>query len=298
MAKQPTAYPLKIPKLRARTKVLLYIFMLFFSALALIGAIFSYFPEVVRIAIYVMAACTLFTGMYYLVMDIRYLINNVLKPKIVANPHAYRVSTDYRLRTFVFAVPGLVSNIGFALFNGVIGFLSHSAWFGSLAAYYLLLSMMRVGAVRQERRLMSIQDERLRLSKEILVYRWDSMLFILMSIILFGMVILLYGSEGGNDYPGMTIYVVAMYSFYKIINSTIHLFKRQIRISPLLAIVRKIGYVDACVSILILQTAMFASFGNSKTMTVLMNTMTGAVVCLIVLGLGMQGIYVGRKYGN
>lgn len=59
-----------------------------------------------------------------------------------ANPYVNRVASDYRLRTVVFAVPGLTANVLFATFNGIIGAVSHSAWFGTLSAYYILLSVM------------------------------------------------------------------------------------------------------------------------------------------------------------
>ena len=66
--------------------------------------------------------------------------------------------------------------------------------------------------------------------------------------------------------------------------------------SPLLRILRKIGYVDACVSILMLQTAMFDSFGKEQEAFIkLMNGVTGAVVTVLVLSLGIQGICVSRK---
>lgn len=46
--------------------------------------------------------------------------------------------------------------------------------------------------------------------------------------------------------------------------STIHILNAGKRQSPLMMIIRKIEYIDACVSILMLQTAMFASFGNPQ----------------------------------
>jgi len=61
-------------------------------------------------------------------------------------------------------------------------------------------------------------------------------------------------------------------------------------------IIRKIGYMDACVSILTLQTAMFATFGNhQRELEKMMNGITGAAVCLIVLGMGIQGICSVKK---
>lgn len=161
----------------------------------------------------------------------------ILQGAIAANPYTNRVTTDYRLRTILFAVPGTMSNIIFAAFNGVVGFL-------------------------------------------------------FLAVVLAGAVILLENSQGGKNYPGFTIYAVAAYTFYKIIMSTIQVIKVGKRKSPLLSITRRIGYVDACVSILTLQTAMFASFAQGEeALAKQMNGITGAVVCLMVFGLGIQGIW-------
>ena len=88
---------------------------------------------------------------------------------------------------------------------------------------------------------------------------------------------------------------MAAYTFYKIIMSSIQVVKVGKRKSPLLSITRRIGYIDACVSILTLQTAMFASFARGEEVLIKrMNGITGAVVCVMVLSLGIQGICVSK----
>lgn len=105
--------------------------------------------------------------------------------------------------------------------------------------------------------------------------------------------------QGGKNYPGITIYAVATYTFYKIIVSTIQVIKVGKRKSPILSITRRIGYIDACVSILTLQTAMFASFANGEEEFIkLMNGITGVALCMIVLGLGIQGICLTNRRRN
>lgn len=107
---------------------------------------------------------------------------------------------------------------------------------------------------------------------------------------------LLESSLGGKTYPGLTIYAAAAYAFYRIIMSTIHIWKANKQKSPLLMTIRKIGYMDACVSILILQTAMFASFAQGKeAFTKIMNGITGVAVSLMALGIGIQGICSAEK---
>jgi len=74
-----------------------------------------------EMACYVLAAGTLFSGCYYLISDVQYGIKEIIQPQIAGNPYANRIAADYRLRTFVFAVPGLAGNVIFAVFNGVTG---------------------------------------------------------------------------------------------------------------------------------------------------------------------------------
>jgi len=285
-----------IPSLRLRYRILLYFVTIVFIALALLNAALTCFPYFAGIIFYVLAAVTLTASCYYVVIHIRKDIREIIKPAIAANPYTNKVTTDYRWRTILFAVPGMVSNIIFAAFNGVIGITSHSAWFGTLSAYYILLSIMRAGIVRQERKLAVIKEKGEHIRRELSVYRRNSVLFIFMAVVLAGAVILLQNSQGGKNYPGFTIYAVAAYTFYKIITSTIQVIKVGKRKSPLLSITRRIGYIDACVSILTLQTAMFASFADGEEELIkLMNGITGTVVCVMVLGLGIQGIYSSRK---
>lgn len=134
------------------------------------------------------------------------------------------------------------------------------------------------------------------LADEISIYRRCGMMFVIMTAALCGTVILILNEEGGKRYPGFVIYAVAAYTFYKSIMSIINLVKVRKFRSPLLMAIRDIGYVDACVSILSLQTAMFASFGNGQEALIKrMNGMTGFGVCLMVLGTGVHSICLAKK---
>lgn len=285
-----------IPLLRLRYRIFLYFVTMVCITLALVNVAFACFPYLAGIIFYVLAAVTLTASCYYITIHIRQDIRDIIKPAIAANPYTNRVTTDYRWRTILFAVPGMVSNIIFATFNGVIGITSHSAWFGTLSAYYILLSIMRAGVVRQERKLASVKEKQEHMQRELSVYRRNSVLFMFMAVVLAGAVVLLLNAQGGKNYPGYTIYAVAAYTFYKIVTSTIQVIKVGKRKSPLLSITRRIGYIDACVSILTLQTAMFAAFADGEEGLIrLMNGLTGTVVCLMVLGLGIQGICFSKK---
>ena len=90
---------------------------------------------------------------------------------------------------------------------------------------------------------------------------------------------------------------MAMYTFYKAIIAVVNIVKVRKLQSPLLVTIRNIGYADALVSVLSLQTAMFVSFGeNSDVDPGVMNGITGTCVCIMILAIGIYMIYSsGRK---
>lgn len=278
-------FNIKIPTLKLRYRLLLYTAAVLFSLLSLISVNEDKFPYIMEMILYVLAAGTLFPSCYYLTVDIKYGIKEKIKPGMEANFFTNRLTNDYSYRTIIFAFPGLLLNVIFAVFNAFVGVSSHSAWFGTMAAYYILLSVMRFRAVWYNRKAAGKE-------KEIAVYRTCGVLFIIMTAALLGAVILLIHSEGGKNYPGFTIYAVAAYTFYKIIISAINMVKAGKLKSPILMTIRDIGYIDACVSVLLLQTAMFSSFGNGQEdFAKWMNGITGMAVCLIVLIMGLHCIY-------
>ncbi len=285
-----------MPVLRLRYRLLLYLLTAVFVTLSLIQVAAEVFCSIAGIVIYVLAAVTLGFSSCYLVKDMRYGVKEKVRPGIAANPFTRRMAADYRYRTVMFAVPGLALNVIFALFNGVIGIYSRSAWYGTLAAYYILLSVMRFLAVRYDRKLSHKKQDKALLAEEIAVYHKCGILLLFMTVALAGMVILMVCEEEGKSYPGLLIYAVAAYTFYKISMSIINLVKVRKFKSPLLMAIRDIGHIDACVSILSLQTAMFASFADGQEFFVkLMDGITGTVVCLLVLGIGSYSIYSANK---
>lgn len=288
-----------IPKIHLGWRILIYILMLAFAALALIQAAANIFSFWIGIIWYVLSALTFFCGIYYLIFDIKNGIDtlkHIADEKVTNSEYANQVIKDDRLKTMYLALPGIITSALFAVFHGITGIVSESLWYGCLSAYYLLLGIMRIGAVAQEKKIRTMECESARLQQENKIYRRNSMLFILLAFILCGMVILLGNSIGGKEYPGVTIYVVALYTFYRIILSFIHMAKDRKKNSPFITIVLKIDYIDAWVAVLILQTAMFAAFGDDDESFIrIMNVITGTIVCLNMLIAGIQGIYVSSK---
>lgn len=204
---------------------------------------------------------------------------------------------DYFLQTVVTTLPGMGLNLIYAVFNGVIGITSRSAWYGSLSVYYLLLCIMRFMAVSYARQLYTKKGRNSSLKiRELKVYRNCGIMLSVMSVALGGTVIVLVHGEGGKSYPGVMIYAVATYTFYKLTMSIINMIKARKEKSVSLITLRNIGHSDSLVSILSLQTALFAAFGqDTGDYVTLQNALTGAGVCLMILGLGIYMVYNAKK---
>jgi len=264
MEKEKKKLPIKVPPWPFRIGI--YLLMILFAALALYQVAANRFHVGIGIIFYSLAGVMIFPGILYLTLDIIHLVKRGKgrEHTVSSNRYIACLQTDARRRAMIFAVPGTMSNIIFALFNITIGIYSWSAWFICLAAYYILLAVMRGLIFAQERELIKIKEPKRRWGRECDVYRRNSILLILMSFVLVAMVFMMSSSMRGKQYPGIAIYVVAAYTFYKIIKSTIHVIRARRQKSPLLETLRRIGHVDSCVSILNLQTALFAAFGAGQ----------------------------------
>ena len=287
----------KIPAVKWKYRVILYICLLLSAALSLLNVKNHVFPVPLGTFFYVTAAFSLSFTCLYLVPDIKRTkskVQEIAMPVIARHRFADLLVTNYRYRTVTFAKTGLLINMVFAVFNGMVGMKSQSAWYVTLAVYYTLLSVMRYWAVDYERRVLKMKEGRKLALLELAVYRNCSILFIVMTISLGGMVILTLRSQGGRHYPGYTIYAFALYAFIKVPLAAAGRIKAGRMKSPLLMTIRSIGYADACAAVLSLQTAMLFSFGHGEMedrSAALMNACTGAAVCLMVLIMGIYGIY-------
>ena len=292
----------KLPKLRLRWRILLYLLTIFVCGLSIWTVTKDELLEKFSLICYIcyaFAAILLSVSCIYVVKDVRHGVKDEIKPLLASNTYTKQIMDDYRLRVFVFSVPGLLGNILFAGFNAVMAVYAGSAWLGSMAGYYILLSIMRFGTVWQEKENALIEDKEERYKAEISIYKVDSILFIFMAVTLVWIVTLLGRSIGGKKYPGTLIYAVAFYTFYRIVISIINMVKVGKYRSPLLSMVRRIGYADACVSLLMLQTAMFASFSEGKdSFNGMMNEIVGGVICAMIAGIGIYGMAAVKKLGR
>lgn len=204
--------------------------------------------------------------------------------KIEKNSVAKSVLHNGRYRIVLTTFTVLVINIGYALYNGVLGIIYGSLWFLTMFAYYAILSAMRFGTVLCERRNNKTEERK----SEMFVMKFAGIMLIILSFVLAGSVYYSTVFEVAKKNGKIVMITIATYTFYKITVAIINMVKVKKHNSPLLTTIRNISCADAAVSVLSLQRSMLISFeGKSNSEIGLMNVITGAVVCLFVLTLGV-----------
>lgn len=169
---------------------------------------------------------------------------------------------------------------GIKLFSGI---LYRSVWFVTLAFYYILLAAMRVSLLHYVRK-----TGKSKIS-EWKRYRLCGIILLFMNIVLTGIVILVIRQNSGFEYPGMLIYVMAMYAFYAAITAVRNVVKFRRYGSPVLSAAKVVNLTAALVSMLSLETAMLTQFGaaDDPMFRQVMTASTGAGISIIVLGMAV-----------
>lgn len=198
------------------------------------------------------------------------------------NAYIHRYLTDISFKTHVSLYLSLGLNVIFVVMKAFYGFYYHSVWFGTLAAYYIMLAVMRFLLLRY----VNHREIGKKVVSEWKHYRLCGVILLLMNITLSGVVVLVVKKNESFRYAGYLIYIVAMYAFYNIISATMDVVKYKKYNSPVMSASKSIKLATALVSMLSLETAMLMQFDASKNPPAFRKAMTAATggsVCMIVL---------------
>ncbi|MCM1182595.1 MAG: hypothetical protein NC337_04380 [Roseburia sp.] len=172
---------------------------------------------------------------------------------------------------------------GVKLFSGIY---YKSVWFVTLAVYYILLAVMRLSLLHYVRNGKRAGGSK---ASEWRRYRLCGIMLLFMNFALSGIIVLVVRQNSGFEYPGMLIYVMALYTFYATITAIWNVIKFRRYGRPVLSAAKVISLTAALVSMLSLETAMLTQFGAAEDaeFRLIMTASTGAGVCVIVLGMAV-----------
>lgn len=216
-----------------------------------------------------------------------------IKEKIYSNPFGNRYMTDRAFRASISLHLSLVISLIYVGVNLWSWHMLQSWWFVVLAVYYVIMATMRFLLVRYVRKN--------KLGKRVLD-EWKrsricACILLLVNLSLSGAVLMILFQNRGYDYPGIMIYVMALYTFYSTIHAVADIVKYRKLGSPVMSTAKIVSLSAALVSMLNLETAMFAQFGGEMSLQdqQIFIILTGAGVSITVVTLSVLLIVKATK---
>lgn len=199
---------------------------------------------------------------------------------------------EQRYRMLVTTALGLLMNLLYALYHGVLGLANQSLWFMTLCAYYAVLGTLRFSAVLCGHK----SNPAYTADTERFVVKFSGVLLSVLSFVLTGVIYVSQSQNIATRYGEIVMITIATYTFGKITMAVVRAVRQRRNSSGLLAVVRNIAYAEVAASVLTLQRSMLVSFGEMEERVIrCMNILTGAAVCLFVLILGITMIRKGQS---
>ena len=215
-----------------------------------------------------------------------------MREKITDWINEYRTNGELKSRVRLYS--GALLNAVFAVFKIVTGIMYRSSWFLAAGIYFLIFLAVRMHVINLDLKVIK-GGESPDHEKEWTFYGRIGWLMFLMDIGLSGIVVQVVKMNEANTYPGVVIYLIALYAFYRYATALIRILKGRHDERPYLSAARSIDMSFAVTEIFTLQVAMLAQFGEGRDYRAA-NIVTGTVVALIVAALAIDMIVRSRKH--
>lgn len=200
-----------------------------------------------------------------------------------------RYFNDPKLRVRLSLFGSVSINIAYAVMQLVSGIYFHELWFYALAAYYILLIVMRLFLLRDTAKV-DVPGENL--IKEFRRYRFCGIMMLMMNQALAVIVFFVVRENRGFKYHYIHTIGMAAYTFTAMVVAMINVVRYRKFESPLMSAAKAISLVSAVVSLFTLETAIIGAFVQKQNVSVrqIMTASTGGAVCIFVLSVAVYMI--------
>ncbi len=201
---------------------------------------------------------------------------------------------DYRFKTMSSAFGSLAVTVLFALYNGFLGMYHSSLWYDSICVYYLLLSLIRAVLLLSERKIARIGGNTARLRRR--VFLVSHLLIFLMNVSLVVPISLMVKLQKPVNMTLIPAIAMAAYTTIKIVAASVNMKKKSKSDNLLLQELRTISFIDALLSIIVLQNTLIVvnSKGENSAMLIV-SAVTSAVILAGMIGVGVFSFLSGLK---
>lgn len=175
-----------------------------------------------------------------------------------SNRYVKRWIDDGHLRIKVSLVLSFLWNFSYAVLQAVLGIKSGSAWYYSLAVYYISLAIMRFMLARYTLRYSSGENMKL----ELVLYRVCGAVFFVMNVALSVITVHTVYFGRASEHGAVITIALATYTFFTFTKSLLNVVNSRKFHSPVHSASRLISLSAACVSMLTLESAMLVTFDS------------------------------------
>lgn len=211
-----------------------------------------------------------------------------LRVRMHRNPFLHRFLEQPQFRAAVSLRVSLGVTAFYSLYKGVLGVWYRSAWFGSMAFYYIVLGVMRFVLVRGKADGGQRDGGRR-------AYRLCAVTLLILTAALGAMSFQAIYRGEVLRYPGFMIYAAAAFAFYNLTMGIVRLVRRRKWREPVYLAAGALSLASALVSLFFLQVSLLAAFGDGGGWERDMNIATGTAVYLAITGMAVFLLRAGRK---
>lgn len=213
-----------------------------------------------------------------------------MKQKIYDHPFGNKYMTDAAFKVRISLLTSLAINLLYSAFKLVSGIYYASLWIEAIAVYYILLSVIRFVLLNHMNR-----KKNAGMIEEFRSYRVSAILMLFINLTLTGIVLNMILGDKTPAISDVFVITNATYTFYVLTVSVIDLIKYRKYKSPVMSASKAIRFAQALVSLLSLEASMLSQFGDDETLRAIMLSLSGAVVCIIVLTMSVYMIVRANK---
>ncbi len=196
-------------------------------------------------------------------------------------------------------IMGLVMNLAYGGFQLVMPWITGSYWDGSQGAYQIIMALIHLVLLGYEKKMAKAAPEDAR-KIGWQGFRATGICLLILHLTMTGVVFQAIWAGETENYPGVLIFAVAAYTFYKVTMAIIRVVQYRKNTSPLWGAAKNVDLCEAQMNLYTLQGALLSVFGteDQADFRFLMNTLVGGVVCILTVGGAIGMIRHGQKRKN
>ncbi|MCQ2528225.1 MAG: hypothetical protein MJ108_03805 [Saccharofermentans sp.] len=206
------------------------------------------------------------------------------------------ITGDYTRKTVAATFPAIIFDFLYAGFAAAVGIIYRFPWLIMMSIYYVFLTCMKCRMLYRAGR--SLSRKKNKKFTEVANARSFCKWLFFMDLLLAFDVYLMTRKGVSHHYPGFLIYVMAVYVVIKVGTAIYNLFKAGRKGSFIAIAIRKLGIVEALVSVLALESALNYKYGAVYSEFDASNVLKiGIAVFVIILYMSLSGLVktLGKK---